>query len=151
MTPTALHAIGRPASPPVAAEQASLTYETYYGLQEKAFSLSADPRFLYKSRSHSLAFTELSTAIRRREGLVVLTGEIGTGKTTLCRAVLQGLDRRTFSAFVADPFLSREELLKILLVEFGVVSVADLKSGHLQGSTRQDLSYRLYDFLNSLV
>src|SRR5688572_4833064 len=152
MTPTVLHAIGKPAAVPVAAEQAaSLTYESYYGLQEKAFSLSADPRFLYKSRSHSLAFTELSTAIRRREGLVVLTGEIGTGKTTLCRAVLDSLDRRTFSAFVADPFLSREELLKILLVEFGVVSVADLKAGHLQGATRQDLSYRLYDFLNSLV
>src|SRR5688572_2368169 len=152
MTPTVLHAIGKPAAVPVAAEQAaSLTYESYYGLQEKAFSLSADPRFLYKSRSHSLAFTELSTAIRRREGLVVLTGEIGTGKTTLCRAVLDSLDRRTFSAFVADPFLSREELLKILLVEFGVVSVADLKAGHLNGSSRQDLSYRLYDFLNSLV
>src|SRR5688500_17157732 len=122
MTPTGVHAIGKPEAAPAAGEQAaSLTYEPHYGLQEKAFSLSADPRFLYKSRSHALAFTELSTAIRRREGLVVLTGEIGTGKTTLCRAVLESLDRRTFSAFVADPFLSREDLLKTLLVEFGVV------------------------------
>jgi general secretion pathway protein A len=152
MAQTALHAIGTPAATPAAAgDQSSLTYEPYFGLQEKPFSLSADPRFLYRSRAHALAFTELSTAIRRREGLVVLTGEIGTGKTTLCRAVLEGLDRRTFTAFVADPFLSREDLLKILLVEFGVVSLADLKAGHLQGASRQDLSYRLYDFLNSLV
>ena len=129
----------------------SLTYEPHFGLREKPFSLSADPRFLYKSRSHSLAFSELAAAIRRREGLVVLTGEIGTGKTTLCRAVLESLDRRTFSAFVADPFLSREDLLKTLLVEFGVVSMADVNAGRLHGATRQDLSYRLYDFLNSLV
>jgi type II secretory pathway predicted ATPase ExeA/cell division septation protein DedD len=152
MIQTALHAIGTPAAMPPRHEQGgSLTYEPHFGLQEKPFSLSADPRFLYKSRSHALAFSELAAAIRRREGLVVLTGEIGTGKTTLCRAVLESLDRRTFSAFVADPFLSREDLLKILLVEFGVVSLEDLNAGRLQGATRQDLSYRLYDFLNSLV
>src|SRR5688572_32987107 len=152
MAQTALHAIGTPATPPAAGDHsASLTYEPYFGLQEKPFSLSADPRFLYRSRAHALAFTELSTAIRRREGLVVLTGEIGTGKTTLCRAVLEGLDRRTFTAFVADPFLSREDLLKILLIEFGVVSLADVNAGRLHGATPHDLSYRLYDFLNSLV
>src|SRR5688572_19179966 len=152
MTPTALHAIGKPAAGPVTVDPTgSLTYEPHFGLREKPFSLSADPRFLYKSRSHSLAFSELAAAIRRREGLVVLTGEIGTGKTTLCRAVLESLDRRTFSAFVADPFLSREDLLKTLLVEFGVVSPADVNAGRLHGATRQDLSYRLYDFLNSLV
>jgi type II secretory pathway predicted ATPase ExeA len=74
----------------------SLTYEPYYGLLDKPFSLSADPRFLYKSRSHAPAFENLLAAIRRREGLVVLTGDIGTGKTTLCRSVLAHLDRKTF-------------------------------------------------------
>ena len=129
----------------------SLTYEPYYGLKEKAFSLSADPRFLFRSPEHAPAFEELLSGIRRREGLITLTGEIGTGKTTLIRSVLQQLDRRTFSAFVPDPFVSREDLLKMLLVDFGVVSVADLKRGTLSGASRPDLSYPLYEFLDSLV
>lgn len=130
---------------------ASLTYEPFYGLREKAFSLSADPRFLFRSPAHSTAFDELHTGIRRREGLIVLTGEIGTGKTTLCRAVLQHLDRSTFSSFVADPFISREDLLKNLLVDFGVISRRDLVDGRFRGASRSDLSYPLYEFLDSLV
>jgi type II secretory pathway predicted ATPase ExeA len=129
----------------------SLTYEPYYGLTEKAFSLSADPRFLFRSPEHAPAFEELLNGIRRREGLITLTGEIGTGKTTLIRSVLQHLDRRTFSAFVPDPFVSREDLLKMLLVDFGVVSIADLKRGSLSGASRPDLSYPLYEVLDSLV
>jgi general secretion pathway protein A len=130
---------------------ASLTYETFYGLHEKAFSLSADPRFLYRSPAHGPAFDAVLSGVRRREGLVVLSGEIGTGKTTLCRSVLAHLDRRTFSSFVADPFVSREDLLKTLLVDFGVVSMADLTRGRFHGASRTELSYPLYDFLDSLA
>jgi type II secretory pathway predicted ATPase ExeA len=129
----------------------SLTYEPYYGLQEKPFSLGADPKFLFRSAEHAPAFDELLNGIRRREGLITLTGEIGTGKTTLIRSVLQHLDRRTFTAFVPDPFVSREDLLKMLLVDFGVVSIDDLKRGSLSGASRPDLSYPLYEFLDSLV
>src|SRR5687768_15584343 len=113
---------------------AFLTYEPYYGLKEKPFSLSADPRFLYQSRTHAPMFDELRAGIRRREGIIVLTGEPGTGKTTLCRGVLASLDRKTFCAFVPDPFVSREDLLKMLLMEFGVLSVDDVRSGRLQRS-----------------
>jgi type II secretory pathway predicted ATPase ExeA/cell division septation protein DedD len=127
-----------------------LIYEPFYGLGEKPFSLSTDPRFLYKSASHTPVFHDVLAGIRRREGLVVLTGEIGMGKTTLCRSVLAALDRKTFSAFVPDPFVSREDLLKILLVEFGVVSVDDLVRGRMQGASRAELSYPLYEFLRSL-
>jgi type II secretory pathway predicted ATPase ExeA/cell division septation protein DedD len=127
-----------------------LLYEPFYGLGEKPFSLSTDPRFLFKSASHTPVFLDVLAGIRRREGLVVLTGEIGMGKTTLCRSVLAALDRKTFSAFVPDPFVSREDLLKILLVEFGVVSVDDLVRGRLQGASRAELSYPLYEFLRSL-
>jgi len=128
----------------------SLTYEPFFGLREKPFSLSSDPRFFFTQSSHGAAFDTLSAAIRRREGLLVLTGEVGTGKTTLCRAVLQSLDQKTFAAFVQDPFLSREDLLKTLLVDFGVVSVDEIRSGRLRGASRTDLSYPLYDFLASL-
>jgi type II secretory pathway predicted ATPase ExeA/cell division septation protein DedD len=136
---------------PSTGRSAPLTYEPYYGLKEKPFSLSVDPRFLYKSGSHAPVFDDLLAGIRRREGLIVLTGDIGTGKTTLCRAVLEQLDRKTFSTFVPDPFVSREDLLKMLLIDFGVMSVEDLKSGRLGGVSRPDLSYPLYEFLNSLV
>src|SRR5918999_3913232 len=129
----------------------SLTYEPFYGLGEKPFSLSPDPRFLFRSPAHGPAFDELHAGIQRREGLIVLTGEIGTGKTTLCRSVLQHLDRRTFATFVPDPFVSREDLLKMLLVDFGVVSIDDVKSGRLRNASRAELSYPLYEFLNSLV
>jgi general secretion pathway protein A len=130
---------------------ASLTYEPFYGLREKAFSLSADPRFLFRSSAHAPAFDALLAGIRRREGLIVLTGEIGTGKTMLCRSVLQQLDRRTFAAVVPDPFVSREDLLRTLLVDFGVISVGDLRSGRFHGASRSDLSFLLYEFLDSLV
>ena len=128
----------------------SLTYEPFFGLREKPFSLSSDPRFFFTESLHGAAFDTLAAAIRRREGLLVLTGEVGTGKTTLCRAVLQSLDQKTFAAFVQDPFLSREDLLKTLLVDFGVVSVDEIRSGRLRGASRTDLSYPLYDFLASL-
>jgi general secretion pathway protein A len=137
------------ASPP--GRSPYLTYEPYYGLKEKPFSLSADPRFLYKSRTHAPVFDALRAGIRRKEGIIVLTGEPGTGKTTLCRSVLASLDRKTFCAVVPDPFVSREDLLKMLLVEFGVMSLDALKSGRLSAASRPELSYPLYEFLRSLV
>ena len=127
-----------------------LTYEPYYGLHAKPFSLSTDPRVLYKSSSHAAVLEDLLSAIRRREGLIVLTGEMGTGKTTLCRAALYQLDRKTFTTFVPDPYLSREDLLRMLLVDFGEVSVEDLKQGRLKGTPRADLGCQLYEFLTSL-
>lgn len=127
-----------------------LTYETFYGLKERAFALTSDPRFFYQSRSHAAAFDDLQAGMRRRESLSVLTGDIGTGKTTLCRTVLQSLDRKTFSSFVPDAFTSPEDLLKVVLMDFGVVSIDDLTSGGLKGASRTELSYLLYEFLDTL-
>jgi general secretion pathway protein A len=126
-------------------------YETYYGFAEKPFSLSPDPKFLYRSQSHANAFELLQYAIRRREGFAVVTGDIGTGKTTLCRALLEEIDRTTFTALVLDPFLSEQDLLKRILQDFGVVSREDIRAGRLAGITKQDLIETLYDFLLGLV
>ena len=103
-------------------------YEEYYGFAEKPFSLTPDPKFLYRSESHANAFDLLQYAVRRREGFVVITGDIGTGKTTLCRALLEQIDRTTFTALVLDPFLSEEDLLKRILLDFGVISREDVKA-----------------------
>src|SRR5262245_10924107 len=136
---------------PTDSRASGLIYEPFYGLREKPFSLTSDARFFYQSRSHAPAFDDLLNAIRRRESLNVLTGDIGTGKTTLCRAVLDSLDRKTVSAFVPDPFASREDLLKILLVDFGVASVDDVTSGRLQYASRTQLSHLLSECLGTLA
>ena len=136
--------------PQSAATSGALTYEPFYGLKAKPFSLSTDPRSLYKSPAHSAVLDDLLSGIRRREGIIVLTGEMGTGKTTLCRAALYQLDRKTFTTFVPDPHLSREDLLRMLLVDFGEVSVDDLRRGRLASASRPDLSYQLFEFLTSL-
>jgi general secretion pathway protein A len=126
-------------------------HEEYYGFVEKPFSLTPDPKYLYKSESHANAFDLLQYAIRRREGFVVVTGDIGTGKTTLCRAVLEQLDRKTFTALVLNPFISEEDLLRIILQDFGVVSRDEIKRGRLVGVSKQELLDTLNEFLLSLL
>jgi len=126
-------------------------HEEYYGFSEKPFSLTPDPKYLYKSESHANAFDLLQYAIRRREGFVVVTGDIGTGKTTLCRAILDQLDRKTFTALVLNPFLSEEDLLRLILQDFGVVSRDEIKRGRLAGVSKQELIDTLNEFLLSLL
>ena len=126
-------------------------YESYYGFAEKPFSLTPDPKYLYRSESHANAFDLLQYAIRRREGFVAITGDIGTGKTTLCRALLEQIDRTTFTALVLDPFLTEEELLKRILQDFGVVSRDETRAGRLASATKHELIETLYDFLLGLV
>ena len=126
-------------------------YETYFGFAEKPFSLTPDPKYLYRSPSHANAFDLLQYAIHRREGFVVITGDIGTGKTTLCRALLEQIDRTTFSALVLNPFLSEEDLLKRILQDFGVISRDEVKGDRLARVSKQELIDALYDFLLGLI
>ena len=129
----------------------TLTYEPFFGLNEKPFSLNADPRFVYDSPTYLATKEGLQNGIRRREGLLVLTGEIGSGKTTLCRAVLRSLGRNTYSSLVPDPFASREDLLKMLLIDFGALSIQELTTGSLRQASRTELGYLLSEFLDSLA
>src|SRR5690348_6936993 len=126
-------------------------YESYYGFVEKPFSLTPDPKYLYRSESHANAFDLLQYAVRRREGFVAITGDIGTGKTTLCRALLEQIDRTTFTALVLNPFLTEEDLLKRILQDFGVLSREEAKSTAMASVSKQELVETLYDFLLSLV
>src|SRR5262245_41465034 len=126
-------------------------HEEYYGFSDKPFSLTPDPKYLYKSESHANAFDLLQYAIRRREGFVVVTGDIGTGKTTLCRAVLEQLDRKTFTALILNPFLAEEDLLRLILQDYGVVSREEIKRGRRAGVTKRELSDTPDDSLPSLL
>lgn len=125
-------------------------YEEYFGFTEKPFSLTPDPKYLFKSASHASAFELLQYAIRRREGFVVITGDIGTGKTTLCRAILEQIDTKTFSALVLNPFVAEEDLLRVILQEFGVVSRQEIKHGRLARVSKAELIETLNEFLLSL-
>ncbi len=94
-------------------------YETYYGLSEKPFNLTPDPRYLFLSEKHREAFAHLLFGIKNRSGFVMVTGEIGTGKTTICRTLLGQLDDDVCLAFIFNPILNSIELLKKILREFG--------------------------------
>ena len=94
-------------------------YEAFYGLSEKPFNLTPDPRFLYLSEKHKEAFAHLLFGIKNRMGFVMVTGEIGTGKTTICRSLLNQLDEDVELAFVFNPLLSPVELLRTINEEFG--------------------------------
>lgn len=125
------------------------TYETFYGLREKAFSLSTDPKFHYQSVAHERAGQQLLSAIRKRNGVAVLTGPLGTGKTTLCRSIVLELDRRTVTSLVLEPVETLDDLLKTMLADYGVISREDLAgSPHV---ARDVLTNTLRSFLDSLV
>jgi len=126
-------------------------YEQYYGFVQSPFTLTPDPRFLYRSESHGEAITLLQQAIRRKEGFIVLTGDIGTGKTTSCRALLEQLDASVFTSMILNPFLTIEELLREVLLDFGVVSREAVRMGRTASATKHDLISTLHEFLLSLM
>jgi general secretion pathway protein A len=123
-------------------------YERFFGLNEAPFSLAPNPRFLFESASHAAALAQVAYALERREPLVVITGEIGTGKTLLCRTVLQRLERKTFLSVVNDPLLERDDLLTQLLQDFGVVSKDRTR---LTKASRHELIQALQAFLSTLI
>jgi general secretion pathway protein A len=126
-----------------------LTFEAFYGLRERPFSLSTDPKFHYQSAAHGRASREVLAAIGNRSGPAVLTGSLGTGKTTLCRALVQEIDRRTVTSLVLEPPQSLDDLLKTMLVDFGVVARQGLAGA--TDPTRDVLAGTLRAFLESLV
>lgn len=107
-------------------------YERYFYLKEKPFHITPDPRFLYLGRKHSEAIELVSYGIRERKGFILLTGEVGTGKTTLCRALLDRLPTGTGSALVLNPMLSGEELLATIVHDFGLKPNGSTPSSHIE-------------------
>jgi type II secretory pathway predicted ATPase ExeA len=124
------------------------SYEQFFGLREPPFSLAPNPKFMFESESHAKALAQVAYALERREPLVVITGEIGAGKTLLCRTVLQRVKRKTFVSVINDPQLERDDLLKHLLQDFGVISKDPTR---LPATSRHDLFDTLQTFLASLI
>ena len=113
-------------------------YEEYFSLKERPFSLTPDPDFLFLSGSHQRALDHLLFGLESGEGFIVVTGDIGVGKTTVCRALLRRLPERFATALVVNTLLTEKELLRTVLDDFGV-PVPD--------GTRKDLLDALNRFL----
>lgn len=126
-------------------------YERFFGLREQPFALTTDPRFHYKTASHRHAFDELRQGLERGEGFLLLTGDTGTGKTTLSRAVIDSLGGRTFAAIITNPAVADAELLRVILRDFGVVSREEMRRGRLEAADAQHLLETLDSFLRSLA
>ncbi len=95
-------------------------YLSFFGLKERPFSIAPDPRYLFMSQRHKEALAHLAYGIRHGAGFVLLTGEVGTGKTTICRQILRKLPEDTRLAFILNPMLDAIELLATLCDELGV-------------------------------
>lgn len=95
-------------------------YLEYYGLKEAPFDITPNPRFLFYSPKHREAFNHLLYGIRERKGFVQLTGEVGAGKTTLCRALLEHLGSNFSTALILNPVLNPDQMMKAIAMEFGV-------------------------------
>ncbi len=95
-------------------------YLEYYGLSHAPFDITPNPRFLFHSKKHHEAFNHLLYGILERKGFVQLTGEVGAGKTTLCRALLEQLDARFSTALILNPVLNPDEMMKAIATEFGL-------------------------------
>ena len=95
-------------------------YLEFYGLTEPPFNITPNPRFLFYSAKHREAFNHLLYGIRERKGFVQLTGEVGAGKTTLCRALLEALCDNTSTALILNPVLDADLLIKAIAMEFGL-------------------------------
>jgi general secretion pathway protein A len=126
-------------------------YEAFYGLKEQPFAISTDPKFLFMSAPHRRAFEELVAGLKRRESMLLLSGETGSGKTTLCRAVLGALGDRTFSALILNPYMAGAELFRVILRDFGFVSRDELKRGEFANADVPMLLETLQGFLKSLL
>lgn len=96
-------------------------YKEYFGLKEKPFNVTSDPNFLFLSRVHKEAFSHLVYGIKERKGFLEITGEVGAGKTTLCRALLNQLDANTKSAFIFNSTLPELQLFQAILEDYGLV------------------------------
>lgn len=95
-------------------------YLEFYGLTEPPFDLTPNPKFLFYTAKHREAFNHVLYGIRERKGFVQLTGEVGAGKTTLCRALLEQLDGQFSTALILNPVLDAEQLMKAIAMEFGL-------------------------------
>ena len=100
-------------------------YQSFFGFREMPFNITPDPRFLYLSPTHLEALQHLKYGVREKKGFIVLVGEVGCGKTTLCRRFLNELDPAHYdTALILNPRVTETQMLKAILIELGETKLA---------------------------
>lgn len=125
-------------------------YEKFYGFKDRPFSLTPDPDLFFASSKHEETLNRLLFAISERNGFTVITGEVGSGKTTVCRALLRQLDVTTKVALVFNTYLSRKELLTTILTDLGIEYKSTSKT-HLLSALNQFLLEQLSRDVNVVL
>ncbi|QPJ65174.1 MAG: AAA family ATPase [Candidatus Nitrohelix vancouverensis] len=118
-------------------------YEDFYRFKEKPFSLTPDPEFLYLSKQHQGALDHMMYGIRQREGFMAVVGDVGTGKTTLSRCLLEQLDPGIAVALILNPMLSDMDLLKTCIHDLGAPPVPSRRSMAASGASLGDPGFAL--------
>lgn len=95
-------------------------YNDFFRLKESPFNVTADSSFFFSSSVHSEAFAHIAFGIQQRKGIIAITGEIGAGKTTLCRTLLNGLNKKIKTALILNPKFTDQELLKMIVQDLGI-------------------------------
>jgi general secretion pathway protein A len=95
-------------------------YNEFYGFREAPFNITPDPRFLFFSDKHREAFNHVLFGIRERKGFIQITGEVGAGKTTVCRAILSELGASCRTALILNPVMTSTQLMRAVLTELGL-------------------------------
>ncbi|MBI3313194.1 MAG: AAA family ATPase [Candidatus Omnitrophica bacterium] len=111
-------------------------YESFFGLNESPFNVTPDPRFVYFSHHHQEALSALLYGVQNRRGFIQITGEIGAGKTTLCRTLLQRLNGEVHSALLFNPRLSEFEILQVIVEDFGIKPKGKKKKDYFDALNR---------------
>lgn len=107
-------------------------YKDYYRLQEEPFNITPDPRYLYLTDQHREALSHLQYGIRNRKGFICLTGEVGAGKTMLCRKLLAELGENYDTALILNPMLTDTQLIRAVVEEFGIQTKRTDRLGYLR-------------------
>ena len=100
-------------------------YNDFFGFNERPFKLVPNPAYLFQSKSHEEVLAHLIYSVNQGDGFVEITGEVGTGKTTLCRVFLENIGKNVESAYIFNPKLDAIQLLKNINDEFGIDSKAN--------------------------
>lgn len=125
-------------------------YEKFYGFTDKPFNLTPDSKFFYASPKHEEALNCLLLAISQRNGFVVITGEIGSGKTTVCRALLNKLDPTTKVALILNTHLGKKELVTTILEDLEIDYKSNSKT-HLLAALNKYLLKQAADDINVVL
>ena len=116
-------------------------YYDFYGLKIPPFNLTSDPQFFFESVSHREALAKILYGIKEKKGIILLTGEVGTGKTTLCKTILNKLDNEVKVCLILNPYFSEVQLMQVIAEDFGL---------HVEKRSRLEIIKKLNEFLINL-